>query len=91
MHSLVLASIHSSKRTFHGVYARYSINFLKHCHSGSRFFGFLYTKPRLFKYEIGVHFRQKVRENSADARVFFLMTSIHEDILLARMAMQITE
>ena len=81
--------VHASERALHSVDAGNVTKFLKKSYSSCAFLAFLNTKSRIFKAEIGVDFAHQEREDSARPRIVFEVATVHENVLFARVTMQI--
>lgn len=87
----IFAFVNTGKRTFHRVDAWRCFKFLEKSNSSCRFLRFLNTKSGILKGEIGINFTEHIGEHSAPCWRFFLVTTVHKNVLLTTMAMQIAK
>lgn len=83
--------VYTCERALHGKYVRHVLQLLVQGNSCSGFFGLLDTESGVVIAEVLIHLAEDKWENSTLSRIVLIVAAIHEDILLARVAMKITE
>ena len=83
--------IKPSKRALHRINVWHILQLFIQRYSRRGLFGLLDTKPRIFVAEILIHLGEDEGEDATLARVLFIVATVHEDVLLARVTMKVTE
>jgi len=83
--------VHPREGTFHGKYIRHILQILIQGYAGSGLLALLDPESRGIKAEIFADLRKKVGEDSRLLRHLWVVASVHEDVVLSGVAMQITK
>ena len=89
MHSCVRTDIQATKSALHRVHQWTSFQLLEYCDSCGGFFWSLDAKARLIIAEKRTDLRKQKRKEASSFRFAFDTASVHEDVRLTRVAMQI--
>jgi len=84
------AEVNACERAFHREDVRHILQLLVKSDTSRGLLRFLHSKARIFVAEILVHLAQDEGEDAALARILLVVATVHEDILLARVAVKIT-
>ena len=86
-----LTHVQPRERALHRIYVRHILELLVQGNTRSRLFRLLHPESRVLIAEIRVHFRKNEGEDSTLARILAIVAAIHEDVLFARVSMQVAK
>ena len=86
-----LAHVQPRERALHRVYIRHILQLLIHGDARSRLFGLLHAEARILIAEVRIHLRQNEGEDATLARILPIVAAVHEDVLFARVPVQVAE
>jgi len=80
--------ISATEGGLHGVYSR-NFKFLPHCNASSCLFALVDSKPGAFEREAVADFRHYEGEEPSGLRVLEVIISVHEDVLVSTVPVEI--